>query len=189
SLVGKNVIVRTKSETGAITEIGGKVDFVNMSNGKARISINGNLYSVDDLDSVIDDIYILEKGRPRVVKKVELEYDAENPEDLSFDVHLGEGDSMADDVAVLIDQTLLDSSVITLKDNKVTISKSVFENAPNGTYKITVIFNDVLFTTSKDMVSVTVKNYVEQPNEPDVPEEPEDIEETDDNEDLGDDNN
>ena len=38
SLVGKNVIVRTKSETGAITEIGGKVDFVNMSNGKARIS-------------------------------------------------------------------------------------------------------------------------------------------------------
>ena len=64
SLVGKNVIVRTKSETGTINEVGGKVDFVNISNGKARISINGNLYSIDDLDSVIDDIYILKRVVP-----------------------------------------------------------------------------------------------------------------------------
>ena len=55
SLVGKNVIVKTKSDSGAINYISGKVDFVNMSSGKARISINGNLYSIDDLDSVIDE--------------------------------------------------------------------------------------------------------------------------------------
>lgn len=176
SLVGKNVIVRTKSETGTITDIGGKVDFVNMSKGKARISINGNLYSVDDLDSVIDDSYILEKGRPRILEKVDLEYDAEDPADLSFNVHMGEGDSTADDVAVLIDQTLLDPSVVTLKDNKITIAGSVFEKAPNGTYKVTVIFNDVLLTTAKDMVTVTVKNSTEAPKDPEEPEEPEEPE-------------
>ena len=172
SLVGKNVIVRTKSETGAITDVGGKVDFVNMSNGKASISINGNLYSVDDLDSVIDDTYILEKGRPHILEKVDLEYDAEDPVDQSFNVHMGEGDSTADDVAVLIDQTLLDPSVITLKDNKITIDGSVFENAPNGTYKVTVIFNDILLTSENDMVTVTVKNSTAVPMDPEEPEEP-----------------
>lgn len=176
SLVGKNVIVKTKSETGTIKDIGGKVDFVNMSNGKAKISINGNLYSVDDLDSVIDDTYILEKGRPRIVEKVDLEYDAEDPADLSFNVHMGEGDSTADDVAVLIDQTLLDPSVITLKDNKVTISKSVFENAPNGNYKVTLIFNDVLLTTAKDMINITIKNSSVTPEDPANTEDPEETE-------------
>ncbi|NLO10757.1 MAG: hypothetical protein GX129_12950 [Clostridiales bacterium] len=180
SLVGKNVIVRTKSETGTITDIGGKVDFVNMSNGKARISINGNLYSIEDLDSVIDDTYILEKGRPRILEKVELEYDAKDPTDLSFNVHMGEGDSKADDVAVLIDQTLLDSSVITIKDNKITIAGSVFENAPDGTYKVTVIFNDILLTTAKDMVNITVKNSTVVPNDPEEPNEPTDPEEPND---------
>lgn len=166
SLVGKNVIVRTKSQTGTITEIGGKVDFVNMSNGKARISINGNLYSIDDLDSVIDDTFILEQGRPGIKEKADLVYDAENPKDLSFNVHLGEGDSIADDVAVMVDKTLLDPSVVTLKDNKITIAGSVFEKAANGTYKVTVIFNDVLLTTAKDMVTITVKNQKETPEEP-----------------------
>lgn len=172
SLVGKNVIVRSKSDTGTINEVGGKVDFVTMSGGKARISINGNLYSVEDLDSVIDDTYILEKGRPRVVEKAELEYDAENPKDLSFGVHMGEGDSTADDVAVFVDQTLLDPSVISMKDNKLTIAGSVFEDAPNGTYKVTVIFNDVLLTTVKDKVTVTVKNSTGTPQKPEEPEEP-----------------
>ena len=165
SLVGKNVIVKTKSETGTIKEIGGKVDFVNMSNGKAHISINGNLYSIDDLDSVIDDTYILEQGRPSIVEKVNLEYDYEDPAKLSFKVHMGEGDTIADDLAVFIDQTLLDSSVITLKDNKVIIDGSVFEKAVDGTYNVTVIFNDVLLTTAKDMVTITVKNSTVRPEE------------------------
>lgn len=179
SLVGKNVIVKTKSESGAINEVGGKVDFVTMNNGKARLSINGNLYSIDNLESVIDETYILEAGRPRIVEKVNLEYDAKNPTSLSFSVHMGEGDSLADDVAVLIDQTLLDPSVITLRDNKITISESVFKDAPNGTYKVTVIFNDVLLTTHKDMVTITVKNSTEEAEAPEDTEEAEAPEDTD----------
>ncbi len=108
SLVGKNVIVKTKSDSGAINYISGKVDFVNMSSGKARISINGNLYSIDDLDSVIDETYILEQGRPGIKQKVDLEYDAEKPEDLVFEVYMGEGDYVASDLAVIVDQTLLE---------------------------------------------------------------------------------
>ena len=149
SLVGKNVIVKTKSDSGAINYISGKVDFVNMSSGKARISINGNLYSIDDLDSVIDETYILEQGRPGIKQKVDLEYDAEKPEDLVFEVYMGEGDSVASDLAVIVDQTLLDSSVVSVKDNKVIIDKSVFEKAPNGIYNVSVMFNDVLFTVVK----------------------------------------
>jgi flagellar basal-body rod modification protein FlgD len=167
SLVGKNVIIKTKSQTGTITEVGGRVDFVNVSNGKASLSINGKLYSIEDLDSVIDDTYILEKGRPSIREKADLVYDAEDPADLSFMVNMGEGETTADDVAVMIDKTILDPSVITLKDNKITINKSVFEKAPNGTYKVTVIFNDILYTTVKDMVTITVKNskVTQEPDE------------------------
>lgn len=177
NLVGKNVIVKTRSETGNVNYISGKVDFVNITNGKARMSINGNLYSIEDLDSVIDDTYILEKGRPGIAKKVDLEYDAKEPTDLSFEVYMGEGDSLADDVAVIVDKTLLDPSVITIKDNKVIIDKSVFEKAPNGTYQVTVMFNDVLLTVVKDMVTITVKNSEVVPEEPEEPMEPEEPEE------------
>lgn len=167
SLVGKNVIVKTESEAGNINYISGRVDFVNVTGGKAQISINGKLYPVENLDSVIDETYLLDAGRPRIDEKAELTYDAEDPKDLTFTVYLGEGESLADDVAVMIDTTLLDSSVITLKDNKITIDKSVFENAPNGSYKVTVAFNDPLLTTVRDKVSVTVKNSSVVPEEPD----------------------
>ena len=178
SLVGKNVIMQTISETGTINRTSGKVDFVSMESGKAKLSIGGNLYSVDDLYSVIDDIYILEQGRPGIPTKVELEYDAEDPRDMSFTVHMGEGESIADNAAVIVDGTLLDSSVITIKNNQITIDKSVFEKVPNGTYKVAVLFNDALLTVVEDKVAITVKNSNVRP---------EDIEGGSDDE--GDDNN
>lgn len=165
SLVGKNVIMQTKSETGTLNRISGKVDFVSMESGKARLSINGNLYSVDDLYSVIDDIYILEQGRPGIPTKADLEYDAEDPMDIRFTVHMGEGESMADNAAVIIDGTLLDSSVISIKNNQITIDKSVFEKAANGTYKVAVLFNDALLTLVDDKITVTVKNSSVNPED------------------------
>ncbi len=158
NLVGKNVIMQTISDTGTINRISGKVDFVSMDKGKASLSVDGSLYSIDDLYSVIDDTYILEQGRPGISQKADLVYDAEEPTDMSFKVEMGEGEAKADNVAVLIDNTLMDSSVISIKDDQIIIDKSVFENAPNGTYKVTVLFNDVLLTTVKDMVTITIKN-------------------------------
>ena len=157
SLVGKYVVVKTTSDTGYVNYIDGRVDYVTITNGKAKLSVDGKLYSVDDLDTVLDDNFVLEKGRPRIDKKADLVYD-ENPQDLSFEVYLGEGEAKADAAYVIVNNTLLDSSVVSVKDNKVVIDKSVFAKAPNGTYKITVIFNDPLSTVVKDMITITVKN-------------------------------
>lgn len=158
SLVGKNVIMKTVSETGSTNYISGKVDFVNMAGKKAQLSIEGQLYSIDQLDSVIDDTYILEKGLPGVANKTALEYDASNPKDVTFDVNLGSGDTVADDVAVLINNVLVDAGKVSVTGNKVTIDKSVLSGYENGTYKVTAVFNDPLHTTIKDMVTLQVRN-------------------------------
>lgn len=59
SLAGKNVIMKvTSSSTGETNYISGKVDYVVIENGKAYLSINESLYSIDDLDTVVSDEYI-----------------------------------------------------------------------------------------------------------------------------------
>ena len=60
SLTGKNVIVEVGKSLGSenTTTIGGRVDFVQIVDGKAKLSINGKLYDYADLDSVVDDGYL-----------------------------------------------------------------------------------------------------------------------------------
>lgn len=59
SLAGQNVIMKvTSSTTGETSYISGKVDYVVMENGKAYLSINEQLYSIDDLDTVVSDEYL-----------------------------------------------------------------------------------------------------------------------------------
>lgn len=158
SLVGKNVIVKTQSTNGNLNYISGTVDFVNMSGGKAKISVNGNLYDIDQLDSVIDETYIIEQGLPKVTTKTELKYNAANPKDASFEVNLGSGETVASKVAIAINNQVVDSKLVSVSGNKVTIKKEAFEGLENGVYKITVVFDDVLYTTVKDMVTLKVEN-------------------------------
>ncbi|RDU22430.1 flagellar hook capping FlgD N-terminal domain-containing protein [Anaerosacchariphilus polymeriproducens] len=59
SLTGENVIMKvTSSTTGETSYISGKVDYVVIENGKAFLSINEQLYSIDDLDTVVSDEYL-----------------------------------------------------------------------------------------------------------------------------------
>lgn len=58
SLVGQEVYIRTTSSTGESNFIQGKVDYVVIENNKPYLSINENLYSLDDLDTVVDSDYI-----------------------------------------------------------------------------------------------------------------------------------
>ncbi len=59
SLVGKNVYMKTTNETtGSTSYVYGKVDFVQIENGKAYLSISGSLYPLDDLDSIVDQGYL-----------------------------------------------------------------------------------------------------------------------------------
>lgn len=59
ALVGKYVIVKTTSEsTGETTAVAGFVDYVQYENSKQYLSINGSLYSIDDLYEVADTDYM-----------------------------------------------------------------------------------------------------------------------------------
>lgn len=58
SLVGKTVVLETTSESGKVTQVQGKVDYVTYEAGKAYLSVNGSLYSIDDLHDVIDTEYM-----------------------------------------------------------------------------------------------------------------------------------
>ena len=58
TLVGKTVVLQTTSETGKVTTIQGKVDYVTYEGSKAYLSVNGSLYSIDDLHDVIDTDYM-----------------------------------------------------------------------------------------------------------------------------------
>ena len=63
SLVGKNVIVKTDSTSNSSSNyITGKVDYVYVSGSTTKLSINGNLYSFDQLDTVMDDDYATEQS-------------------------------------------------------------------------------------------------------------------------------
>lgn len=57
SLVGQEVYIKTTSSTGSTDYVQGKVDYVVYENGKAYLSIDESLYSLDDLDTVLDAEY------------------------------------------------------------------------------------------------------------------------------------
>lgn len=57
SLVGQEVYIKTTTSTGDVQYVFGRVDYVVYENGKAYLSIDENLYSLDDLDTVVDKTY------------------------------------------------------------------------------------------------------------------------------------
>lgn len=62
SLVGRTVIMKVTSSVGETSFISGRVDFIRRENNKTFLSIEGNLYNLDDLDSVVDDEYMTAVG-------------------------------------------------------------------------------------------------------------------------------
>lgn len=57
SMVGKLVEVRTTDSNGDTKTVQGKVEYVSYESNKAYVSINGQLYSADDVSSVVDESY------------------------------------------------------------------------------------------------------------------------------------
>ena len=57
-LVGKTVVINTTNDAGKVSTIQGKVDFVTYEGGQAYLSINGSLYSMDDLYNIVDTEYM-----------------------------------------------------------------------------------------------------------------------------------
>lgn len=57
-LVGQEVRVKTTNSSGDTNYVEGKVDYVAYENGKAYLSIKGNMYAMEDLDTVADAEYL-----------------------------------------------------------------------------------------------------------------------------------
>lgn len=57
SLVGKLVTINTTDSTGKTTQVQGTVEYVVYESSKAYVSIDGSLYSIDDVVAVIDETY------------------------------------------------------------------------------------------------------------------------------------
>ena len=58
SLVGQTVLLKVTDSMGRTTNVQGNVDYVVYENNKAYLSVNGDLYSMDDLDNVADPTYL-----------------------------------------------------------------------------------------------------------------------------------
>lgn len=158
SLVGKDVVLKTTDSNGNTVYKDGRVDYVSISNGKVQLTVDGNNYSMDQLDRVVDSTYLLEQDLPSINQDLELNYDLYNPKDITFNVNMGKDDAVASDVAVIINDQLLDSSYVNVNDGKVTISKDAFSKLEKGNYKVTVAFNDPYSTVVSDKVTLMVNN-------------------------------
>ncbi len=58
TLVGQTVLLKVTDSSGNTTNVQGNVDYVTYENNKAYLSVNGELYSMDDLYTVADDEYL-----------------------------------------------------------------------------------------------------------------------------------
>lgn len=58
ALVGETVLLKVTDSQGRTTNVQGNVDYVVYEKNKAYLSVNGELYSMDDLDTVADPTYL-----------------------------------------------------------------------------------------------------------------------------------
>lgn len=58
SLVGETVLLKVRDSQGRTIDVQGNVDYVVYEGNKAYLSVNGELYSMDDLDTVADPVYL-----------------------------------------------------------------------------------------------------------------------------------
>ena len=158
SLVGKNVIVTTEDASGNTKLTSGVVDFISMSGGQAKFSINGALYSMEELYSVIDEEYLYEQNKPGLPEDVSFEFNGDEPKDFTFTVNMGTDNAKATDVAVLVGNAIIDSDYVVLSGDTVTIKQDILQQLEEGTYKFSVVFDDTRLTTVENKITVNIYN-------------------------------
>lgn len=158
SLVGKYVTLKTTDSNGNTTFPEGVVDFVNISAKGVSLSVNGTNYNYDQLLRVEDDNYYLTRNLPGVESEYKLTYNAQFPEDLSFEVNFGNDTQKATEVALIINGVNIDPEHMSYKDSTVTVSKEALANLPNGEYRASLIFNNTELTQVHDKLIITVYN-------------------------------
>lgn len=165
SLIGKQVMIKTTDANGKTYLKSGTVDFVSTQGGETKYSVNGNLYDMSNLYSVIDSSYYYEQNRPFVTKEVELTFNGDDPSDLQFEVNLGNDVAQAKNVALMVGDTVLNPNYVYLSGTTVTISRDILNQFEAGSYNIDVVFDDANYTTVYGAVKINVFNP--HPIEPD----------------------
>lgn len=155
TLVGKMVALSATDAQGNVTYKTGIVDYVTMSNGKYSVVVGENRYSLDQIVEVYDENYVLSLGKPDV-EKVNIDYDHENPKDVTVTIDLGTT-SVATALAVIVNNQAIDPENISLAGNKLTIKADAFKELKEGTYDMIFSFNDALNTVVNNKVSLSVK--------------------------------
>lgn len=155
SLVGKDVIMKAVDSNGSTTYYSGTVDFVTVTNGKAYYSIGGNLYPADQLDTVISSDYM---NRLPQVAETKVNYNIADPQDAKIKISLGTGEHSASKAIVSINGKEISEEYITIKDDTLTIKKEAFSELEEGTYRVSISFNNTYETTVGNKVTVIVVN-------------------------------
>lgn len=156
-LVGKSVVINSKSANGSIKEVSGVVDYITMKDGTAQLSVNGSLYPIDELSQVKDSYYAIQEYLPSV-EKTELAYDKTNKKAVEVKIDLGEGNYAANSVAVMVNGGYIKSDYLSYKDGKLTIAPGAFDALDPGTYPLTLSFDDPYSTSYTDKVTVKITN-------------------------------
>jgi len=158
SLVGKTVIVTTEDASGNKQLKEGVVDFISMSGKNAKLSIDGSLYALEDLYSVVDSDYLYDKNKPSITEKVTFEFNGDEPEDLQFKVNLGTDAAKATEVAIVVGNAVMGSEYVVLSGDTVTVKHEILQELEAGSYQFSVVFNDEKLTTVDDMLTVNIYN-------------------------------
>lgn len=159
TLVGKDVCVSYEDANGETKYITDTVDYVTKSGGKAYLSINGSVYGLDQLVEVYEDGYLLEQKMPGIAEEQAFAFDGEMPKNFTFEINPGKEEALATDVAIVIDDKVVNPEYITKSENFVTLNGDIFQQLEKGTYAISVVFNnDPYYTTISDKLSVSVTN-------------------------------
>lgn len=156
-LVGKQVVVNTTDSTGKVTEKRGTVDAVKMQGGDAKLLIDGQSYSIDDLVQVMDSYYAIKEYLPSV-KEQEINYDISKPTMTKIEIDLGSNGYEATSVAVMLNGKYLESEHMSYDDGVLSIKPSAFEGITPGEYSLGFYFDDPYQTAVTDKVKIKVVN-------------------------------
>ncbi len=173
SLIGKDVILNVEDETGGNKQVTGKVQYVNASGSSVQLYVDGKLYDLEDLYAVMDDSYVKKACVPGIKDSYKFTYDADAPGFYQVTLNMGEGEYSADEVALVINDKVIDKEHFKLDGSRLTIYGKAFEKLPDGSYAVAVVFNDEDYTTVEDKITVNVVNSKVEP-EPEKPEKPDD---------------
>ncbi len=162
SLVGKEVIVQPTNENGKGKQVQGTVDYVEIRNGDAFLSVDGKTYSIDDLVQVMDSVYAIQQYLPSVEEQ-EFTFDLTRPSTVDVKINLGKNGYEASNVVVALGSEAIDPSNISFdpEDGILTINPSVFAGLDPGEYKLNFYFDDPYQTGVTGNVTVKVVNGTE----------------------------